>query len=59
MHDIFLLGKRFSELDLMIVQQLGIWNYDDRHRDAKSIQNRAGACVNSKFSIKYWTLISA
>ena len=55
MHDVFLLGQRFGELDLVVVEQGFVRDDDERDAGAKGVEDGAGACefrytsVNSRY----------
>jgi hypothetical protein len=44
-HDVFLLGQRFRELDLVVVEQGFVGDDDQGDGDAEGVEDGAGACV--------------
>jgi len=43
MDDVFLLRQRLGELDLVVIQQLGVRDYDQGHGDAQRVEDCSGA----------------
>ena len=44
MHDVFLFGQRFGELDLVVVEQGFVRDDDERDAGAEGVEDGAGAC---------------
>ena len=50
MHDVFLLGQRFGELDLVVVEQGFVRDDDERDAGAEGVEDGAGACSFARVS---------
>lgn len=49
-YDVFLLGQRLGELDLVIVQKLLVWHHNQRYRNAERIKNCSRTYMPTNFS---------
>jgi hypothetical protein len=55
-HDVFLLGQRFRELDLVVVEQGFVGDDDQGDGDAEGVEDGAGACVCVE-SVSEWMCV--